>query len=264
MRHCAYCGQPAPQTGEHIFSSCLIKRQPESQLRMHRMPTKFIPPHQTINDVCEECNSQRLGETDAEICRLYDEYFSTLVESEENVKFEYDFNLLSRWLMKSSYNSIRAGRKKYEETRLRNLSEYIIGKGKPEFYFSIFVLLVTPYELKERDIEELSNVDELNFDYLEGEKGRLEPEIMGAKQFGLEEGNLGRTEIYLCLINSYFFFALIHSKNRFQAKAADKEFGQLAPNLNRLSNYPNGCLLSASEYDFIRAADTFGLIHTDG
>jgi hypothetical protein len=140
----------------------------------------------------------------------------------------------------------------------------MIGTEPPSFYFSIFVLLVTPYDLKDRDKNYLSKAEELDYDYIDGERERLEPDIMGSKQFRFDEDKLRYTEIYLCLVNSYFFFTLIHSENRFQARAATEEFCQFSSNLNRLPNHENSCFLSASKYDFIRAADTFGLIHTDG
>jgi hypothetical protein len=44
---------------------------------------------------------------DGYICILFDRYFSHILAKNQKVRFEYNYHLLKRWLLKMSYNSAR-------------------------------------------------------------------------------------------------------------------------------------------------------------
>ena len=111
-------------TREHIFSDCLLNRTPELDGgEMARKPGVFVKGDHKIKDVCATCNNVKLSETDGYICSLYDTYFHRYVQSGEVVRFEYDYSLLCRWLVKTAYNAAHAN---MESPVREHLSEFAL------------------------------------------------------------------------------------------------------------------------------------------
>jgi hypothetical protein len=60
-----------------------------------------------ISDVCAECNNVKLSPLDNYLCLMFDKYFQTYIEKKRTFKFEYDYELLLRTLLKVTFNSSR-------------------------------------------------------------------------------------------------------------------------------------------------------------
>ena len=78
---------------------------------------------------------------DAYVCSLYDRYFRVLVRSGE-IKFEYDFNLLLRWLLKIGYNSARA--RKWPFTFPEEFKHYVLGRNDRPKGAHVLLQLIIP------------------------------------------------------------------------------------------------------------------------
>ena len=139
---CAYCGDSAPLTKEHIWPQCVITRAPSYVMRFSAQAKKVFGADLIVKDVCARCNNGPLSVLDAYACNLYDSYFSKTVERNEHVVFRYDHDQLLRWLLKVSYNSSRTTHA--DAAFHRPLKKYILGEaGKPAFV-SVMLDIVVP------------------------------------------------------------------------------------------------------------------------
>lgn len=120
---CAYCGEPG-KSKEHIFPSWLIRETPSYGMKLSKIKGKVSPNENVVHDVCTACNNGPLSRLD-DYCRgLYDRHLSRIIR--EPVNFEYDFPLLTRWLLKVSFNSAR--QQKSPLTSFSGLIPYMLGQ----------------------------------------------------------------------------------------------------------------------------------------
>lgn len=146
LRKCAYCGKEKKLTKEHIWPKCIIKRVPSYNVRYSEKAGKFFEAELTISDVCEDCNNGVLSQLDNYICEMYDMYFQHFARKGDSVTFNYDFDKLSRWLLKISYNTARTTG--VDSKLLETYVPYILGTGEcPEDTFSVRVELVVPFQV---------------------------------------------------------------------------------------------------------------------
>lgn len=128
-RVCAYCGGSEKLTREHLWPAGIIKRV-EYSMRYTEKAGKFFDADMVIADVCSVCNNGVLSQLDNYICNLHDNFFSEffIKHESEKIVFEYDYYMLTRWLLKISYNSARmAG----ENVRLmESFVPYIMGNTR--------------------------------------------------------------------------------------------------------------------------------------
>ena len=107
--NCAYCSEPGALTKEHVWPRWLHASADRS-LKYHAAPNKVLPSEQVVNDVCARCNNGPLSDLDGYARSLYARYFGKRYETAKRSIFRYDFEKLSRWLLKTSYNTARAAR----------------------------------------------------------------------------------------------------------------------------------------------------------
>lgn len=124
---CAYCGGPGSLTREHIWPRWLHEIE-DHQLKYNFAADKVLPEQQVIKDVCSVCNNGPLSLLDDYARQLYVGYFSKPYKAAKITRFRYDYGKLSRWLLKTAYNSARAASASDVDV-LRLLSQYIICDG---------------------------------------------------------------------------------------------------------------------------------------
>lgn len=124
---CAFCGQASHLSREHIWPKWLHDSG-DYPLKYHSKPDKVLPAEHVIRDVCKKCNNGPLSELDDYMKSLHLRYFSRDYHSVKNVIFEYDFERLTKWLLKVSYNSARAAGAT-DVDLLRLYAPYIITPG---------------------------------------------------------------------------------------------------------------------------------------
>ena len=103
---------------------------------------KTIPAEPQVRDVCIECNSGVLSQLDSYICQLWDEYFSNIVEQGAEVFFQYNYDLLSRWLIKMCFNSARIHNS--DVKHLEKCREYVLGISPHPDNVAIHLQLAKP------------------------------------------------------------------------------------------------------------------------
>jgi hypothetical protein len=158
MTTCAYCERINVKiTKEHLFPACLHQRIAEANKRLFEEEQffylskidKLISSEPKVKDVCSECNNGVLSELDNYACLQWDKFFHKILEREERITFEYNYNLLLRWLLKMSYNSARVQNSGTKQLGI--CKDYILGKsGKPDNVV-LHLQLTYPSELTEQD-----------------------------------------------------------------------------------------------------------------
>lgn len=141
-RACAYCGQVAELTNEHVFPDCFQKTF--EPITPTKTPTgeKAILSALEIHDVCARCNNGPLSRLDTYLCELNDLYFSKVVRAGDRIRFQYDFDLLLRMLLKIGYNVGRA--RKWPLGHWEEATQYILGNTPCPAGFHIFLQLMIP------------------------------------------------------------------------------------------------------------------------
>jgi hypothetical protein len=137
---CAFCRKPGPLTKEHIWPKWLHDSIDYS-LNYHPLPDKVLPAEQVIKDVCAECNNGPLSALDNYVRSLHHRYFSKAYQAIKKTNFKYDFEKLTKWLLKVSYNSARAARAPDVEL-LGQYAPYIITSGCSPAFVGISVSLL--------------------------------------------------------------------------------------------------------------------------
>ncbi|WP_143561181.1 hypothetical protein [Sporosarcina sp. P20a] len=93
--------------------------------------------HPMIKDVCAVCNNEKLSELDQYVLEMVKRYFYKEYGPEQQIDVMYDYNLLSRFLMKTCYNSDRSF--KLNSDWFRENRQYILGEeNESKYSFSVF------------------------------------------------------------------------------------------------------------------------------
>jgi len=151
MKKCAYCDKTFDKlTDEHVvsrsFMTAVFPRGSGYSQYYHKLSSNY----QKINDVCSKCNN--------EVLKRYDDYFiefyrridqSQPIKKGTRMNIEYDFDLLSRWLLKTLYNSERKNGYPEFIHKMRMFRNYIIGKDNRSRLFNIYIELLADVALDE-------------------------------------------------------------------------------------------------------------------
>jgi len=126
---CAYCGGGGSLTREHIIPDFLYRQYPEHKFGYHSKARRYLKYEAKIHDVCMDCNSGPLSALDA--------YGKSFVEENHchrqfverrDIHIWYDYDMLLRWLLKISYNMIRASGR--ETTSIKPWVEFILNNQR--------------------------------------------------------------------------------------------------------------------------------------
>jgi hypothetical protein len=142
-RKCAYCDATANLTNEHVVPDFYHRAFGETISTVKtQTEDKAISNPREIGDVCANCNNVALSRLDSYLAALADRYFSTIVHPGDCVRFEYDFDLLLRVLLKVAHNVART--RNWPITVFQEAREFILGKKHLPQGFRIFLQLLTP------------------------------------------------------------------------------------------------------------------------
>jgi hypothetical protein len=138
---CAYCGRSGPLTKEHILSAFLFRRYPDQKAGIPPKSRRVVKFEGTVRDVCGTCNSGPLSELDA-----YAQYFTEQNRCDRTFELKrptllilYDYEMLLRWLLKVSYNVMRAVDRTNE---ISKCAGFILGSEPLHFHPEIFVEVI--------------------------------------------------------------------------------------------------------------------------
>jgi len=150
-RICAYCGADGNLTREHILPSFTYSRErgrtgaPVISNVLHDGKNKVVPAEVTISDVCATCNNGILSKLDQYGSELYDKYFFKIVHPGELIQFEYEFERLTRWLLKIAFNACRS--RSWPDSfrqHLDGIKSYIRDGGVPPPGLRLYLQLIVP------------------------------------------------------------------------------------------------------------------------
>ncbi|MBU3073873.1 HNH endonuclease [Clostridium estertheticum] len=141
---CAYCNKEKKATREHIIPDGFIRGMNiDEQIRWtETAPCRVISKDFKIKDVCEECNNGFLSLLDNYAINAITKYNGKIDKNTKKIFFKYDYNKLSRWLLKVCYNSARANRLEYDTNSYKNCMPYIKDNIKINNKISIFALFM--------------------------------------------------------------------------------------------------------------------------
>jgi hypothetical protein len=173
-RKCAYCDSQEGLTQEHIFPKFIYSREASKghEKQLSRTITtageKAVQSDLTIGDVCALCNNGFLSQLDEYGAKLYDQFFGFMPQPGERIELFYDFDLLTRWLLKLSYNTARM--RKWPAPHLEQLTlvtGYMKGHDPCPSNLRVYVQLITPAKLTPVEKERILKLDGLALDELE-------------------------------------------------------------------------------------------------
>lgn len=107
---CAYCGKESKATREHIISSGVLDLFPECFLTIDEGKKVVHMADPIIKDVCAECNNNKISYIDSYAIQIIKRYFVQKYKPDDTVKFEYDYTMLQKMLLKYAFNDIRSQR----------------------------------------------------------------------------------------------------------------------------------------------------------
>lgn len=147
---CAYCKEEKKLTKEHIWPATIV-RKINDRVRYSSTFKKLVTNDLVIKDVCADCNGGPLSKIDSYGLTLFNKYFEKHIITNESISFEYDFKLLSRWLLKLSFNSARAS--KSDHLRLDKYAPMLIDlELEMPNDFSITLDIVEPSRINSKKI----------------------------------------------------------------------------------------------------------------
>ena len=213
MKRCAYCDKEGKLTKEHIWPKGIVKRMPELEVKYLKSKKKFFSSELIISDVCADCNNIKLSILDNYLCKLYDLYFETYIEKEEEIIFNYDYDLLLRSLLKITYNTSRT------ENRNNNVftqfREYILNGGR--VYKNIIIRL-----------------DLISPSIVNGKKIYPKSARCGGVDIGI---NTDKFILRMISINSYYFYIIIY-ENDFLSDEDENKYYQIFHKMSGVIIHP--------------------------
>lgn len=139
---CAFCHENEYKlTREHIIPDSFIKGMNKKAMItwQDKIPKKVIKGDIVIKDVCEQCNNVHLSALDNHAYHSLISYNGKVNYDSKKIFFKYNFNMLSRWLLKVAYNSSRANNSTYDSNLYAKCTPYIIKNEDCALDFSLFV-----------------------------------------------------------------------------------------------------------------------------
>jgi hypothetical protein len=169
MKKCAYCDKTDVKiTNEHIVSKAFIKKYYEVGRGYSNFEDKYTENFPTVRDVCSKCNNENLNKLDVYFLNFYGKYIpENIVNSASEIKIEFDFDKLSKWLLKTLYNSERKNAYSHLPQKLHRYKNYILGKDSRTKLFRIYLELIQDKPKEEirkfHDDKSIEIPDKINF-----------------------------------------------------------------------------------------------------
>lgn len=139
---CAYCDGPGPFTRDHVWPEGFLSRTGRTAAHFSHQSGRAHGADYVVADVCSRCNNGVLSELDTYFCALYDEFFAEVRGFDSTVTFRFQFDQLSRAILKIAFNSARAGGSDHEY--LKQIRAYIVtGHSRPT-QLAVFLEIVSP------------------------------------------------------------------------------------------------------------------------
>ena len=201
MSTCAYCGNEAQLTIEHVVPNFLYKDNPLAKFGYNFRADRFMSWEIQTKDVCAQCNNNHLSQVDTYANQFFkDNRVDRMITNEKSLRITYDYSWLSRLLLKITFNCLRF---KGEKTQLlRPFADYILhGVGfPPEYHVKIAVEIVPCHKITDNEKAYLPEVSK-DWEY-------LPPHMIRAGEVcGISDGDIFVRYIF---INNFCFYCIIY------------------------------------------------------
>lgn len=198
MKICAYCDSNKNKiTKEHVVNRSFIDRYYKTGKGYANVWEKYSENFLTVKDVCSKCNNEILSQLDSYFLDFYEANLPReIVLEDSQYSIEYNFSKLSKWLLKTSYNSERKNAYEYLPQRMHRYKDYIVGKNNKTKLFKVFLELLS--DVSESDLKKIDNLPD-DFD------GKFNFLRVGTIIFP-EQRNSGFQDLVKHVISSNFMF----------------------------------------------------------
>lgn len=128
---CAYCDNTGKMSREHVIPAGFIEHmEPKKGITfLDKAPTKVIDAEIIIKDVCASCNNGYLSVLDSYALNLILKYNDKISLKTKKIQFKYNYDLLTRWLLKVCYNSARTNDSYHDVSLYEKNVDYIMDRG---------------------------------------------------------------------------------------------------------------------------------------
>jgi hypothetical protein len=231
---CSLCGGTGRITREHIWPKGFLGRA-DFGVRHSSRARRTFAGELTVRDVCETCNNGPLSTLDAYACTLFDRYFGRKTDRGDVVAFDYDYQLLTRWLLKTAFNTARAAGNE-DASLLAGYAPAILAKTPcSPAYVSFRLALVSPSTM----MNSATRATKVIYPQAARSGPVVIPGAQGQRLVSLR----------LLMINSFFFTMAVHRDPRTDRKLIE-------PLLRRLPGeplLPSGSMLLVPSMDAAQA-----------
>ncbi|WP_282126948.1 hypothetical protein [Marinifilum flexuosum] len=160
MKECAYCGQSDRKiTKEHVVNKAFLDEFYKIGVGFAKAYNNVTNNYLTIKDVCAKCNNEILSELDDYFLEFYRQNLpKNLIKTNSKIEISYDYSRLSRWLLKTIYNSERKNEYEHLERKMHRYKNYIINDAPIDSLFKIYVEILG--DVKKNETKHLTDLPE--------------------------------------------------------------------------------------------------------
>ena len=150
MVKCAYCDNVGKCTREHVVNSAFLKKFFKIGRGYSNKEDRYTANYPVINDVCAVCNNGALSKLDEYFLSFYVSNLPIIeVTSSTYIEVNYDFEKLSKWLLKTLYNCERKNGYHILPKQMSLLRKYIISENNDHSNFRVYIELLKDIPLDE-------------------------------------------------------------------------------------------------------------------
>lgn len=148
MKKCAYCDTTEIKiTREHVVNKSFIDGYYKIGKGYANVYQKYTENYLTVTDVCAKCNNEILSAFDEYFLSFYSENLpSKIVDLYDSFIINYNFEKLSKWLLKTLFNSERKNAYPEIPQKMHRFKDYIIGKESHCRSFKIYLEILSDIE----------------------------------------------------------------------------------------------------------------------
>jgi len=221
-RKCAYCGSSGKLTKEHVIPDFLYEFAGRGQVGYNAKASKVVKSEHKVKDVCKECNNIHLSKLDSYGKELFnDNGLDKYHAPDLSISFNFDYELLLRFLLKLSYNQSRMTNKM--SYLYSNLKDYILYGSQINCNknLRLFLEVLSHYKLTSEDKVKLEKrikntiyqKDEIG-DFMYHEKYAIgHIEILNQESFNSPDKMPPSIPASYVAINSFFFSLIYFDEN---------------------------------------------------
>jgi len=144
MKKCVYCDKTDNKiTKEHVVNKSFLNKFYNKGNNYLKVYDKYTENYLTAKDVCSKCNNENLSKLDDYFLGFYEQNLPReQINSSTKIHLTYEYEMLSKWLLKTLYNSERRNSYEHLPNKMYRYKDYIIGKNNKIKLFKIFVELL--------------------------------------------------------------------------------------------------------------------------